>query len=107
MSLDVYLEEYKPVVVFNSNITHNLTKMAQEAGIYYACWRPEEINKKLAEDIIPILEAGLSKLKADPTYFKQFDAENGWGVYENFVNWVAEYLTACKEHPNATIRVWR
>ncbi len=59
MSLDVYLEdETKPRVcsccnqvitgsfeeVYISNVTHNLNKMAGEAGIYEALWRPEEIG---------------------------------------------------------------
>ena len=105
MSLDVYLEEYKPVIVFNSNITHNLTEMAREAGIYYACWRPEDARIKTAEELIPVLEKGLSKLKADPTYFKQFNAPNGWGLYEHFVPFVEEYLKACKKYPDAIIEV--
>lgn len=29
--------------VFSQNVTHNLGKMADAAGIYYALWRPEEL----------------------------------------------------------------
>jgi hypothetical protein len=81
--------------------------MAKEAGIYYALWRPEEKGYKNAKDIIPILEDGLVKLKADPDYFKQFDAENGWGTYKHFVPVVKEYLEACKQYPSAEITVSR
>ena len=33
MSLDVYLEVMKPTEVFSANITHNLNKMAEAAGV--------------------------------------------------------------------------
>lgn len=92
-------------VVFDTNITHNLNTMASEAGIYKALWRPEEINAKQAKDIIPILQSGLRKLKEDPEHFKQFDASNGWGTYDQFIPWVEKTLKACEKYPDAEIRV--
>jgi hypothetical protein len=38
--------------VYSANITHNLGKMADEAGVYEALWRPEEIGVKTAFDLI-------------------------------------------------------
>ncbi len=32
--------------VYDANITHNLGKMAGQAGIYEALWTPQEINKR-------------------------------------------------------------
>lgn len=107
MSLDVALIEMMPCEVFDANITHNLATMAEKAGIYKACWRPEEMGATKAKDIIPVLEKGLADLMARPDYFKQFDAPNFWGVYDNFVPWVEKYLNAYKEHPEATIKVSR
>ena len=107
MSLDVSLMVTKPTEVFEANITHNLGRMPQEAGIYEACWRPEEIGAKQAVDIIPLLEKGLADLEARPEYFKQFNATNGWGEYEDFVPWVRKYLDACKAWPDAEIEVSR
>lgn len=61
MSLDVYLvgpefmrecrcsecdhvhERKARETYFSANVTHNLGKMASEAGIYLACWRPGEM----------------------------------------------------------------
>lgn len=110
MSLDFYLQ-YKldgnEIAVFDRNITHNLTKMADKAGIYYALWRPEEKGWKLAKDVIPTLERGLDKLKKKPEYFEKFNAPNGWGTYEYFVPFVEEVLTACRKYPNAVIYVSR
>lgn len=103
MSLDVTLSE----PVYSANITHNLTKMAQEAGIYQALWRPEEEGYYRAEDLIAPLTKGLALLTADPEKFKAFDSPNGWGLYEHFVPFVAKYLQACVEHPYAIINVNR
>lgn len=93
--------------VYSSNITHNLNKMADAAGIYYACWRPEEIGVTKASQLIPLLREGLAKLVADPEHYKQFNSSNGWGMYEHFVPWVREYLAACEEYPDANVSVSR
>jgi hypothetical protein len=93
--------------VYDANITHNLGEMAGEAGIYKALWRPEEINKEKAEDIIELLEVGLADLKARPGHFKQFNSSNGWGVYKHFVPFVEKYLNACKEYPKCLIEISR
>jgi hypothetical protein len=110
-----------------SNITHNLNVMAEKSGIYEALWRPhrlkegynipegehsaewdfENANETTAKEIIPIIEKGLEDLKSRPEYFKQFNAENGWGLYKNFVPFVEDYLSACKEFPEAIVEVSR
>ncbi|NQU44516.1 hypothetical protein HQ520_14590 [bacterium] len=107
MSLDVTLMEVQPTDVFSANITHNLTEMAEDAGIYKHLWRPEEIGIKMAYELILPLRAGLALMKSDPDRFKRFDSPNGWGSYDDFVPWVEKYLVACQEHPNAEIRVSR
>ena len=115
MSLDVTLyidvdtggEGLTRVELFSANITHNLGKMAVEAGIYNHLWHHEEVGAKHAGDIIDALDAGLTLMKADPDHFEQFNASNGWGLYEHFVPWVKRYLEACREHPKAIIGVWR
>ena len=120
MSLDVYLnrkrylsyDEGKTYTedteqVYWANITHNLNKMAREAGIYEALWRPEEIGKTKASEIVELLEKGLTDLKARPKHFEKFNSPNGWGMYEHFVPFVEKYLEACKEYPVAIIGVSR
>jgi len=107
MSLDVCLTKLMPVEVYTSNITHNLSLMADEAGIYKHLWRPEEIGITKAEQLVQPLEEGLKLLKSDPERFRKFNAPNGWGVYENFVEFVEGYLAACKEYPDATVEVSR
>jgi len=125
MSLDVYLtgepeEEtcYCPLcnnehtktkseTLYSANITHNLDKMADAAGIYHALWRPDEIGITKARQLIEPLTDGLSSLKANPDTYKAYNAPNGWGLYEHFVPFVENYLNACIEYPNANVNVSR
>lgn len=127
MSLDVYLEEPIPEAdretprhcesctckgeekreVYWANITHNLGRMAEAAGIYQALWRPEEIGITTAQQLIEPLTKGLALLRSDPKHFEQFNATNGWGLYKHFVPFVAAYLRACEEYPTATVRASR
>jgi len=95
-------EEY-----YSANITHNLNKMAEAAGIYYALWRPEEIGISKAGELVLLLESGLAKLVESPEDCKKHNASNGWGMYEHFVPFVREYLNACKAHPEANVQVSR
>jgi hypothetical protein len=107
MSLDAYLTAIRPTTIYSSNITHNLGKMAAEAGIYDCLWRPETIGISKAEQLIEPLERGLAELTARPDHYKQFDAANGWGIYPHFVEFVEKYLEACKENPDATVEASR
>ena len=107
MSLDVYLTAKRPVEVFAANITHNMVAMAKEAEIYMPLWRPEEIGIKNACELIEPLQSGLALLKSDPDRFKKHNPPNGWGTYEILVEFVEEYLAACKDNPDARVSVWR
>lgn len=105
MSLDVDL--VKKVSCFSKNITHNLGDMAEAAGVYEACWRPEELNITQAGHLVPILKLGLHRLKKNPEKYKKLNPKNGWGTYEILVKFVEEYLDACEMNPNAYIEVSR
>ena len=125
MSLDVYLtvpvyedmiervirildkRQPEEEIVFCADITHNLRGMAECAGIYKHLWRPEEIGIEKAKELIEPLRAGLAWMKADPEKFKQYNAPNGWGVYEHFVPWIQKYLDACECYPDARVHVSR
>lgn len=93
--------------VYSDNTTHNLIKMANAAGIYEALWEPGAIAVEKAGDIVEKLENGLDKLKNDPVFFKQYDASNGWGTYEQFLSFVENYLEACRQNPTAVIEIKR
>lgn len=93
--------------VYTANITHNLNKMAEDAGIYKHLWRPEEINIKVASELVEPLTDGLILLASDPNRFKQFNPDNGWGDYEGLLRFVADYLGACRKYPQATVEISR
>jgi len=93
--------------VYSANITHNLNRMAEEAGIYKHLWRPEEIGISKAHQLVAPLRTGLAQLKGNPEEYKKFNPENGWGNYEGLVKFVEDYITACEKYPDADVRVWR
>ena len=104
MFLLVYLYE-KKAWVFGRTIYHNLTQMAKFADCYLPLWQPELINAKKAKHLIPVLEHSLSFLKDQKDKCEKFNPEDGWGSYENLLDFVTYYLQACKDHPNAKISV--
>ena len=103
MSLDIHLTARVITDVFSTNITHNLTPMAEEADLYQAIWHPEELGFFDAWQLIEPLRAGLERLKSDPEKFRAFDAPNGWGNYVTLVDFVEKYLAACIAWPKAAI----
>lgn len=107
MSLTLYLTAIRPTTVFEWNLTHNLNKMASEAGIYQHLWRSDELKITRAEQLIEPLREGLMLLKLDPARFRMFNPANGWGSYEGLVSGVEQYLAACIENPDAELTVSR
>jgi hypothetical protein len=103
VSLDLSFMQTQPMCVAENNITHNLTAMADLAGVYTALWHPERLSSQLASDIRPILEAGLAALLADPPKFQALNPENGWGSYSGLVEFVRWAISQCLKYPNATL----
>ena len=93
--------------VYSSNITHNLNKMAEAAGIYSALWTPDLVGIEKAVQLIAPLAEGLTTLLGDPDGFKKLDPPNGWGDYGLLVEFTRAYLKACIDYPDATVSVSR
>jgi len=72
-------QEYSTTEVFEYNITHNLTPMADAAGVYEALWRPDEHGWETARDITPALEAGLVRLMGNPEAYKALNPRKRLG----------------------------
>lgn len=87
------------------NITHNLGPMAKEAGVYGILWRGEGVET--ARDMIRPLSAALADLTANHEKFKPFNAANGWGLYEDFVRFVAQVLNSAILHPRHKVNFYR
>jgi hypothetical protein len=107
VGLDVYLKQMQLVPVYEAGITHNLNKMATEAGVYHALWRPEEIGITHAAQLIEPLTKALADLKARPGFYMLLTPENGWGTYEDLCKFIERYLTECIKNPTAEVHVDR
>lgn len=120
MSLSVYLRPKKEIKcdcgrvhyyveseeLFWKNITHNLSEMAEQAGVYAVVWHPEESGINTANQLIEPLAAGLKRLESDPDGFRKYNPPNGWGRYEVLVDFVKKYLSACREYPDADVSAY-
>ena len=113
MSLTIYLtNETCPHCghgdeVFDCNITHNLSKMADEAGLYYQLWRPKECGIETAGQLIEPITDAIDKMRLEPERFRALDSPNGWGTYGGFIMWLERLLAACVDNPKATVRANR
>jgi hypothetical protein len=92
--------------VFEANITHNMSRMAGECGLYEPLWRPQEIGATRAAQLIEPLRDGLAILNSDRDRLLEFNPTNGWGSYELLVEFTANYLAACERWPEAEVSVW-
>jgi hypothetical protein len=93
--------------VFDTNITHNLGKVAFEAGIYKYIWRPDENGITVTSQLISPLYDGLKLLKSNPERFRKFEPENKWGTYDLFIEWLEKYINTCLKYPDARIEISR
>lgn len=107
MSLDVYLEDDNGKVLYWRNITHNLTKMANTAGIYECLWRPDEIDILIARELIKPISKGIAFLAINRHLCEQYNPPNGWRDWQSLYDFCCDYLKACTEHPLSGIRVSR
>jgi len=104
MSLDITLTipPTEAKEVFEVNITHNLTEMAKACGLYDCMWGSEP--RKAWECIEPLV-LGIRELEANPEKYKQYNADNGWGKYEDLLRVAKEFLSACTLNGNADVSV--
>lgn len=102
MSLDIYFTEVKPSVVFESNITHNVTDMARAVDVYRWLWGGEA--KYAAELVLPLTVA-IAKLRDDRLEYEAMEAPNGWGTLEQFTDWLEEVRDAAALNLNANVEI--
>lgn len=107
MSLDIELKFSDGTVVHTANISHDLAAMATEAGLYECVWRPEEHGFRTAAQVAVPLAEGLQQLAFDPARFKAMEPPSGGGRWRHLLPFCAEYLEACRRHPDAKVVVCR
>ena len=105
MSLDIQSTAIRTVTVGDFNITHNLTTMAKEAGVYSALWHPSNLDIKTAFDLLPYIVSALQNLHAKPNYYKSFESGTGWGTYDQFVRMLEKLESFCINNLDAKLEV--
>ena len=85
------------------NITYNLSGMLREAG--FIGW--SNLRGMDARQAGVHILAILDHMRADEPRWRAMNPENGWGDYGGLVAFVAEYLAACEQYPDADIFVSR
>lgn len=100
MSLDFILVDCNEV--YSGNMTHNVTDMWREAGVYNALYNSHGLKAWL---IIDQLAAGIGDMVTFPEKYKNMDSENGWGTYDRALPFLIEVYKNCKKNPGARIEI--
>lgn len=107
-------EEIETNEFWYGNITHNLCQMAEDClsfeeeyqhyNLYDLLWRDTQVpfTGVYLNIYIAHLAYCLYVLKNDPDHFKKFNPENGWGNYEQLVNFVEEFIKALVTMPEGS-----
>jgi hypothetical protein len=99
------LESLDPVIL-STGLTHNLIPMARELGLFKLLWR-DDVDGRQAGSLISTISDARDTMLANSKSLKLLDSPNGWGTYEGFLQMIEDLLATCKEHPSATIYIWR
>lgn len=107
-------EEIETNEFWSGNITHNLGEMAEDClsfdegsqlyNLYDLLWRDTQVpfTGDYINAYIAHLAYCLYILKNDPEHFKKFNPSNGWGTYEQLVNFVEEFIKALITMPEGS-----
>jgi len=101
MSLDIDFYSTDDEQISFHNITSNLFKMAEAAGLAFLWDLKNEIK---AEYLIVPVTQGIKTIKSNPEHFEKFNAANGWGNVSEFLLFLNELLASAKQHPSAVIK---
>lgn len=93
--------------VYSSNMTHNISRMCEEAGIEPFIWYPEDNGITLASHLIQPLREAIALMESDPPRFEKLNPKNGWGDYKHTVIWLKDILNHCEEYPLARYESYR
>lgn len=91
------------------NLTYNLSPMLRAAG--FPGWqetvgRLAEVQPVTAKRVLPVFDAVLAELRADPDRYRAMNPENGWGSYDQAVRTLDDFVEAIRPHPDALIDSW-
>lgn len=106
MSYDVWLEidtgGPEPAYLTDWNYTSNCAPMWRAAGADLA-----QFDGKAASECLPVLDAAIAEMAANPAKYRAMDPANGWGSYDGLLPDLRELADQFRSHPRATVRVSR
>lgn len=106
LDLELYFEvdtggkENRRLVVYDGNITHNVSAMWNKANVYNVLYGS---NGARCGDYLEQLQAGIAKMIAPKSEFEKLNPANGWGNYKVALDFLIEFTQAVAENPNAII----
>ena len=98
--------EYEDNKYYHNNITHNLNHMAaevrvnEEISLYKLLWYPNNWGFDYPSiEYKTYLKECLEYLEVHPEELKEYNPENGWGNYEQLVEFTRSYYNAIERIP--------
>lgn len=110
---NLYTALWEPEMFMDTAIAAQVTALEADKKYREARDLQHTMPRATARIIEPYLYKGLNLLRAQPDYYKTFepapDPHTGkpWGQYVNFLPWIEKYLVACRDWPDAIVRVSR
>jgi hypothetical protein len=112
MSLDLYISpERCPTCGHiedqeNFNVTYNVSRM------WYELFPKEQGDMVPIEGLTgsqaePIIKKAIKKFKSNKKSLEKLNPPNGWGSYNQFLEFLEDVLDACKRYPNSKWEAWR
>jgi hypothetical protein len=104
MSLDISINAVRPVEIYETNVTYNLSKM------YYKCIDKEKGFKYLhgmsCKKALPIINEAIKDLVNNKKDYEELNPKNGWGSYEGLLQILREMRKVCEDYPDGDIEVY-
>ena len=92
MSYNLSIKAPRVIEVYDGNLTWNISEMLQVA------FEHEDHIKKLngmkCVDAKPIVQKAYVRLLLNEENYEQYNAPNGWGTYEDTVEYIGEFYQA-------------
>lgn len=103
MSWDVKLKAKREIILFQTNITYNLSDM------YYKCIDKELGLKKLnglsSKEALPIVKRAIEDMIENKEEYEKLNPSNGWGSYDGLLRDLRNLKESCEQIPDGVIEV--
>lgn len=103
MSWDVKLKAKREIILFQTNITYNLSDM------YYKCIDKELGLKKLnglsSKKALPIVKRAIEDMIKNKEEYEKLNPSNGWDSYDGLLRDLRNLKESCEQIPDGVIEV--